>query len=150
MKIGPVELTFSPFNLGFKMPFDGALRGIGGEYEIARVLGGFGALMYCICANAFVGYEVVVGGKDFDITAYCLAFPGGLVGIIGAAAGAVALKDRNVASSKYIERHGVVPSKQPEPPLAANDRRNALGDPVADEETPAGTADDPVHVTEVK
>lgn len=132
----------------FKMPFDGALRGIGGEYEIARVLGGFGAMVYSICANVFVGYEVIFVGREFDITAYCLAFPGGLIAIIGAAAGAVALKDRNVASSKYIERHGVVPSKAVEaPPL---ERRNALGDPVADEESPAGTADDPVHVTEVK
>ncbi len=142
MKIGPLSLSFRPFEIGFKMPFDGALRGIGGEYEIARVLGGFGALIYTICANLFVGYEVIIAGKDFDITAYCVAFPGGLAGIIGAAAGAVALKDRNVASSKYIERHGIVPAKPAEP-----QRRNALGDPVADE-PPAGTADDPVHVTE--
>ena len=126
-----------------KIPFDGALRGIGGEYEIARVLGGFGAMAYCICANAFVGYEVVVNSREFDITAYCLAFPGGLVAIIGAAAGAVALKDRNVASSKYIERHGIVPSKQTDPAP----QRNSLGDPVADD-APLGTADDPVHVTE--
>lgn len=126
-----------------KMPFDGALRGIGGEYEIARVLGGFGAMAYCICANGFVGYEVIVAGREFDITAYCLAFPGGLVAIIGAAAGAVALKDRNVASSKYIERHGIVPAKPVEP-----QRRNSLGDPAADEDVPLGTADDPVHVTE--
>lgn len=135
MKIGSLEL---------KMPFDGALRGIGGEYEIARVLGGFGAMVYCICANAFVGYEIIVAGREFDITAYCLAFPGGLIAIIGAAAGAVALKDRNVASSKYIERTGIVPSKQADPPPTP---RNSLGDPAADE-APLGTADDPVHVTE--
>lgn len=128
--------------LELKMPFDGALRGIGGEYEIARVLGGFGALAYCVCANLFVGYDVIVVGREFDITAYCLAFPGGLVVIIGSAAGAVALKDRNVASSKYIERHGIVPAKPVD-----HQRRNAFGDHAADE-TPAGTADDPVHVTE--
>ena len=143
MRIGPLTISLSPLTVDFKMPFDGALRGIGGEYEIARVLGGFGALIYTISANAFVGYEVIILGKDFDITAYCLAFPGGLVAIIGAAAGAVALKDRNVASSKYIERHGVVPAKSVEPP-----RRNSLGDPAADEDAPLGTADDPVHVTE--
>lgn len=150
MKIGPVELTLSPFSVDFRVPFDGALRGIGGEYEITRVLGGFGALAYCISVIGLVGYEVIVVGRVFDVATFCALFPAGLIAIIGAAAGATALKDRNVASSKYIERHGVVPSKQPEPPSAANDRRNALGDPVADEETPAGTADDPVHVTEVK
>lgn len=96
-----------------KMPFDGALRGIGGEYEIGRVIGGFGAMAYCICANIFVGWQVVVEHREFDITAYCLAFPGGLAAIIGAAAGAVALKDRNVASAKVIERTGIVPSKAP-------------------------------------
>lgn len=131
-----------------KVPFDGALRGIGGEYEIARVLGGFGALCYCLCANGFVAYETIVAGREFDITAYCLAFPGGLIAIIGAAAGAVALKDRNVASSKYIERTGIVPSKQPDPPPAP-ERRNSLGDPAADD-APLGTADDPVHVTEAR
>lgn len=142
MKIGPVDLTLSPFAVDFRVPFDGALRGIGGEYEITRVLGGFGALAYCISVIGLVGYEVIVVGRVFDVATFCALFPAGLIAIIGAAAGATALKDRNVASSKYIERHGVVPSKQAEP-----ERRNALGDPVADE-TPAGTADDPVHVTE--
>lgn len=98
---------------GFKMPFDTALRGIGGEYEINRVIGGFGAMAYCVCTNLFVGWQIIVGDKEFDITAYCLAFPGGLAAIIAAAAGAVAVKDRNVASARVIERTGVVPASPP-------------------------------------
>lgn len=94
-----------------RMPFDAALRGIGGDYEINRVLGGFGALAYCVCANLFVGWSVVVVGREFDVTTYCLAFPGGLAVIIGAAAGGVALKDRKVAEARVIERTGALPSE---------------------------------------
>lgn len=126
-----------------KIPFDGALRGIGGEYEITRVLGGFGALAYCVSVIGLVAYEVIIVGRVFDVATFCALFPAGLIAIIGAAAGATSLKDRNVASSKYIERHGVVPSKVTEAPVP----RNSLGDPAADE-APLGTADDPVHVTE--
>ena len=101
-----------------RMPFDGALRGIGGEYEINRVLGGFGAMAYCICANSFVGWSVVFEHREFDITAYCLAFPGGLAVIIGAAAGATGFKDRKVAEAKVIERTGAVPVAPPAGPQA--------------------------------
>lgn len=97
-------------------PFDSALRGIGGSYEITRVLGGFGCMAYCVCANAFVGWEVIVNGKDFDITAYCLTFPGGLAAIIGVAAGAAAVKDRGVAKSRVIQDTGAVPTKAPDGP----------------------------------
>lgn len=101
-----------------KWPFEGALRGIGGEYEITRVLGGFGALAYCTCVNAFIAWEVVWLGKDFELIAYCTAFPGGLMAIIGAAAGAASLKDRNVASAKVVERTGAIPAKPPAGPQA--------------------------------
>lgn len=94
-----------------KFPFDTALRGIGGEYEIGRVIGGFGALAYCVSANSFVAWNVMWEHRPFDVTAYCLAFPGGLAAIIAAAAGAVAVKDRNVASARVIERTGNAPGK---------------------------------------
>lgn len=102
-----------------RFPFDGALRGIGGEYEITRVLGGFGCMAYCVCANTFIGWGVIVNGKDFDIVAYCTVFPIGLTAIMGAAAGAASLKDRNVAKSKVIEETGRVPTAPPAgPPIA--------------------------------
>lgn len=97
-------------------PFDSALRGIGGQYEITRVLGGFGCMAYCVCANAFVGWEVIINGKDFDITAYCLTFPGGLAAIIATAAGSAAVKDRQVAKSKVIQETGAVPVAPPDGP----------------------------------
>ena len=112
-----------------KFPFENALRGIGGEFEISRVIGGFGALAYCVCANAYVGYEVLVAGKDFDLTAYCLAFPGGLAAIIGAAAGSVALKDRQVATARVIEQTGAIPAKPPQGPRVPTGKAPPVDEP---------------------
>lgn len=85
------------------------LRGIGGEFEINRVVGAFGGVAYVICANSFVGWDVLVKGRAFDITAYCLAFPSGLGVAVGAIAGAVAIKDRNVATARVIAETGSAP-----------------------------------------
>ncbi len=108
--------SFLDFLGRLRMPFDGALRGIGGEYEITRVLGGFGALAYCASVILFVGWEVIWLGKPFDLVAYCTAFPGGLVFIIGVAAGSASIKDRNVASARVTERTGAIPAAPPAGP----------------------------------
>lgn len=97
------------------MPYDDALRGVGGHYEITRVLGGFGCLAYCLAANGFVGYEVLWLGKDFDLSTYCTVFPLGLAGIIAAAAGSAAVKDRQVANAQVITKTGSKPADPPAP-----------------------------------
>lgn len=79
------------------------LKGIGGEYEINRVVGAFGAAVYVIGANGFEAWQVIWKGAAFDITAYCLAFPAGLGVAVGAIAGAVALKDRSVATARATD-----------------------------------------------
>jgi hypothetical protein len=93
-----------------------ALKGIGGEFELNRLVGFFGGVAYVICANIFVGYEVFYLGKEFDITAYCLAFPGGLAVIAGGTAGAIAWKDKAVASAKVTEQTGTIPAAPPQGP----------------------------------
>lgn len=90
-----------------------ALKGIGGEYEVQRVLGAFGTLTYSIAAPVFVAVGVI---KDVSLTEFCLAYPPGLAACIGATAGAIALKDRNVASAKVIEQTGAVPTAPPAGP----------------------------------
>ena len=87
-----------------------ALKGISGEYELGRLVGLFGGIAYTICANVFVAYEVIWRGKDFDVTAYCLAFPSGVAAIATGTAVGIAIKDRNVASSKVISQTGAVPT----------------------------------------
>lgn len=77
-----------------------ALRGIGGEFEIQRILGALGTIVYVIMAPAFVWAGKVTATLD----TFCIAFPAGLGVCIGATAGAIALKDRNVAKAKVTEK----------------------------------------------
>lgn len=99
-----------------------ALKGIGGEFEVQRVLGAFGTLTYSITAPAFVAVGVI---KDVSLTEFSLAFPAGLAACIGATAGSIALKDRNVATSKVIEQTGAVPAA---PPAGPRVEQEALAD----------------------
>ena len=94
------------------MKLTNALKGIGGEYELNRLVGAFGGVVYVIGAHVFVAWDMAKG-RAFDITAYCLAFPGGLAGIVAAIAGAVAYKDRGVATAKVIEQTGSQPGTAP-------------------------------------
>jgi hypothetical protein len=92
------------------------LKGANGGFELNRLVGFFGGFAYVICANFFVWYDTVWQGKGFDVTAYCLAFPGGLAVIAGGTAGAIAWKDKAVASAKVTEATGAVPAPPPQGP----------------------------------
>lgn len=92
-----------------------ALRGITGEYEVQRVLGALGTTVYCFAVPIFVAAGTI---KNVSVTEFCLAYPGGLAACIGASAGAIALKDRNVATAKVIEQTGAIPAKPPAGPPA--------------------------------
>lgn len=105
-----------------------ALKGIGGSYEVQRVLGAFGTVTYVIAVPAFVATGLI---PNVSLTEFALAYPAGLAACIGATAGAIALKDRSVASAKVMEQTGSAPG------LAAGKPRG-----------PTGDAGDPVHVTE--
>lgn len=92
-----------------------ALRGISGEFELVRSVGAFGVTAYILGANAFVAWNMA-NGEKFDVTAYCLAFPGGLAVAYGAIAGAAAYKDRGVATAQVIRDTGAVPTPPPAGP----------------------------------
>lgn len=105
-----------------------ALKGIGGEFEVQRVLGAIGTLTYTVSVPALVATGVI---KDVDITAFCLAYPGGLAACIGATAGAIAWKDKAVASAKVTEQTGAIPAAPPDGPrvpAGAVDDANRLGE----------------------
>ena len=82
-----------------------ALKGIGGDYELNRVVGAIGGLAYIFGVHVFIGWDVIVKGRAFDVVAYCLAFPGGLAAVVGAIAGAVKWKDKGVAEARAIEQN---------------------------------------------
>lgn len=77
-----------------------AFKGSGGDYEVARFVGGVGVLAYIVTVPALVAFEVIVRGREFDVVAFCAAYPAGLGVAIGALAAAVAIKDRQVAKAK--------------------------------------------------
>lgn len=78
------------------------LRGANGGIELNRLVGALGALSYVVGANGFTAWNLIQG-REFDVTAYCLAFPGGLSVLGLGTAGAVALKDRQVALAHATE-----------------------------------------------
>lgn len=83
----------------------GIFKGAGGGYEVNRFVGAIGVLTYVISVPLFVAWEVCVKGREFDLVAFCAAYPGGLIVAMGAVAGAVAIKDRQVAKAK-VEAEG--------------------------------------------
>lgn len=89
-----------------------ALKGIGGEFEINRLVGAFGAVAYIIGAHVFVAWNMK-RGLPFDLPAYCISFPAGLAVVVGSIAGAVALKDRNVAIARQTTAASQAPGTQP-------------------------------------
>jgi hypothetical protein len=73
-----------------------ALKGLGGDFEIQRVLGAFGSIVYIVTGPALVWSGKVV----CTFESFCIAYPAGLGVCIGATAGAIALKDRQVAKAQ--------------------------------------------------
>lgn len=79
-----------------------ALKGISGEYEVQRIIGAFGSVVFIVSAPALVWAGKIQASFD----SFCLAYPAGIAACIGATAGAIALKDRQIARAKVIERTG--------------------------------------------
>lgn len=76
-----------------------ALKGITGQFEVQRILGAAGTLVYTAAAPIFVATGII---KGVSFTEFCLAFPSGLAACVGASAGAIALKDRQVAAASKV------------------------------------------------
>lgn len=93
------------------MNFPKILRGVTGEPELVRSLGALGVGVYIVAAHGFVIWNMA-RGVAFDITAYCLAFPGGLTTIIAGVGTAAGFKDKAVAQARATETQtttGVTP-----------------------------------------
>ncbi|KKW93859.1 hypothetical protein [Sphingobium chungbukense] len=77
-----------------------ALKGISGEFEVQRVLGTFGTVVFTVSVPALVSTGVI----QASLEGFCLAYPAGIATLIGTTAGAIALKDRQVAKAKAEEK----------------------------------------------
>lgn len=97
------------------MQITSILRGIGGEFEITRVLGSAGVASYILVANGLMIYECWYLQKAFDIIAYCAAFPAGLSVAVAAVGITAGVKDRNVAAANTVTNTGSQPAIPPAP-----------------------------------
>lgn len=102
-----------------------ALKGIGGEFEVQRVLGALGTVTYIACAPAFVALGVIKASFE----AFCIGYPAGLAACIGATAGAIALKDRNVAAAKATEAGTRATNAETATATADANQRRAAAEP---------------------
>lgn len=90
------------------------LRGINGSVELSRLSLFLGATGFVLGSLVFQAWALR-NGQEFDVTAFCLSFGPGFAALLGGGAGAIAIKDRNVASSKVIEATGSKPATPPNP-----------------------------------
>lgn len=97
------------------MSLSNMMRGISGGFEVNRVIGTVGGFAYIFGAHAFVAWDTIAEGRPFDLTAYCLSFPAGLAAVVTGVAGAVAIKDRNVASARAKQAETDAPKPPTEP-----------------------------------
>jgi hypothetical protein len=58
------------------------LRGINGHFEIGRVSLAIGGFFATTSPIGFEIYEIGWNGGHFDVAAWCLAYPGGLVALV--------------------------------------------------------------------
>lgn len=79
------------------------LRGISGELEIGRVLLAGSGVTGITSPIAFQITDMIHNGYHFDVTAWCLAYPGGLAALSGIGVFAIGKKDNAVAKAKATD-----------------------------------------------
>jgi len=78
------------------------LRGTGGDFEIGRVSLAIGGVFAVISPIAFEVYEIGWNGGHFDVTAWCLSYPGGLAALITGGVFAVGNKEKQIAVARQV------------------------------------------------
>lgn len=84
------------------MTLSNALKGISGEYEVGRSLLAIGGLAAIISPVAFVAWDMAKGAH-FDVTAFCLAYPGGLGAMVASGVISIGTKDKSVAVARQTQ-----------------------------------------------
>ena len=108
------------------------VRGLNGTVELNRLSLFLAALGYIFGTLIFQWRAISDDPGAFDVTAFCLAFGGGFAALIGGGAGAVALKDRQVATSKVIAETGSKPATPPAPAPVPQPELAAASDELPD------------------
>lgn len=77
--------------------------GNGGDFEIGRVWLSIGTFFAVTSPIGFEIYEVGWNGGHFDITAWCVAYPGGLVALVAGGVIAIGQKEKAIALAKQTQ-----------------------------------------------
>jgi hypothetical protein len=75
------------------------LKGIGGEFEIGRSLLASSGVAAIFTPIGFESWHMWHGGA-FDVTAWCVAYPGGLAALSGVGVFSIGKKDQAVANAR--------------------------------------------------
>ena len=94
------------------MTITSILRGISGEIEIGRTLLAGSGIAAITTPIIFQLLDMAHNGWKFDVTAWCVAYPGGLAALGALGVFSIASKDKSVAVAKQT---------QAMPPLSAKD-----------------------------
>ncbi len=76
------------------------LRGLSGDLEIGRVLLASSGAAAIFTPIAFQIADMAHNGWHFDVTAWCIAYPGGLAALAGIGVFSIGVKDKGVATAK--------------------------------------------------
>lgn len=87
------------------------LRGITGEVEIGRVSLAIGGLFTVLSPIGFEIWQMGWKGGNFDVVAWCTAYPGGLVLLVTGGVYAIGNKDKQVATAQIIRDTAAQPTK---------------------------------------
>ena len=79
------------------------IRGVSGEVEIGRVLLASSGLAGVVSPLVFQYLDMMHNGWKFDVTAWCLAYPGGLAALSGIGVYTLGKKDKAVAEAKQTQ-----------------------------------------------
>ena len=92
------------------------LRGLSGGLEIGRVSLVTGGAFALLTPIAFEIFELGWNGGHFDVTAWCIAYDGGLTGLIAGGVFAIGNKEKQVATAQSI-----APAPAAPPPVVNGD-----------------------------
>lgn len=82
------------------MKLSTALKGISGEFELGRLLLAGSGVAGIATPIIFETLDMYHNGWHFDVTAWCVAYPGGLAALSALGVFAIGQKDKAVAAAK--------------------------------------------------
>jgi len=115
------------------------LRGLSGNFEIGRVCLVGGTVFAIVTPIIFESYEIGWNKGHFDVTAWCLAYPGGLAALNALGVFAIGNKEKQVATAQVVRDTGSQPGSAAPAPTGVPAQVqvvNAPNDPVPVKDKP--------------